>query len=115
MADTEEENKSKEESEPAEELDSIMEDVDAIGSLNGFYALNFPTSGGKVLPFVGGHIGFGFEPGDDPFVFGIFGGIKYFITDGGAIHIQPFYRRYNYSDFSDLNHYGIEFGISLFK
>jgi hypothetical protein len=91
-----------------------IEGVDAMGELNGFYALNFPREDSKILPYVGGLFGFGFESGENPLIFGVFGGLKYFITEGGAIHFQPFYRRYNYDDYHDLNYYGIEFGISLF-
>jgi len=90
-----------------------IEDIDPIGSFSGFYAFNFTREDSPVLPYIGGRFGMGFEPGDDPLIIGAFGGIKYFISEGGAIMVQPFYSRYDY-DAGGFNNFGVSFGISLF-
>lgn len=90
------------------------EGFDTFGTLSGVYTLNFPKEGGKLLPFVGGHVGFGFGTDDNPTVFGFFGGIKYFVADGAAINVGPYYRRYMFDHFDDMNEYGVQWGISLF-
>lgn len=99
------------------------ENTDAFGSISGFASYHFvPDS--TIVPFVGVHMGGGFGLStafsDNPWNYGIFGGIKGFIGNGGgAITIQPFWTRQNvHSSLTDatthIDTFGATAGISIF-
>ncbi|HLG93499.1 MAG TPA: hypothetical protein VI546_01545 [candidate division Zixibacteria bacterium] len=92
-----------------------IEGIDAFGTFGGFFSFHFPsTPESKAVPYIGGNIGLGYgDPFDNPFIFGGYGGFKLFIASGGAISIEPFYQRYNYSG-GGINNFGVRTGISLF-
>ena len=69
------------------------EGTDATGTIDGFAALHFAPDA-TVVPYLGVQIGRGFGQStafaDNPWNYGIFGGIKGFVGPSGAITVQPF-------------------------
>lgn len=100
-----------------------VENSDGFGTLSGFASYHFvPDS--TVVPFVGVQMGgsFGMSTpfSDNPWSYGIFGGIKAFIGNGGgAVTIQPFWTRQNvHNTVADttthVDNFGASAGISIF-
>lgn len=90
-----------------------VEDVDLFGALGAFGAYHFGMESETAVPFVGGQLGFGFGSGPNPFNVGAFAGIKFFLTEGGALTAQAVLQRSSSSGASFLQ-YGLNVGISIF-
>lgn len=92
-----------------------FEDVDAFGTMNALLSFHFPTSSTDTqVPFLGARIGFDYGPGENPVLYGVFGGIKVFTEGGGgAYSIQLYYTGRNDED-DTFHRYGVENGISIF-
>jgi len=98
------------------------EGTDATGTIDGFAALHFAPDA-TVVPYLGVQIGRGFGQStafaDNPWNYGIFGGIKGFVGPSGAITVQPFWTRYTTRNpvldtSTHLDHFGVSVGVSLF-
>ena len=85
-----------------------VESLDAYGSIGIFGAYHFADPLARTVPFAGAQFGSGFG-NDSGTAYGVFGGLKYFITPGGAIIPQAFIQQNG-----DLTEYGLQAGIALF-
>ena len=90
------------------------EDVDAFGTVSGFISL-YPQIKilNKAFTYIGGQFGVGYGSGENPNIFGVYAGTKIFISDGGAVTIQPYYLRHEFN-YGGFNNFGILIGISIF-
>lgn len=91
-----------------------FEDVDTFGDVGAFGAYHFGQPGSMLVPYVGAQagIGFGFDD-ENPFAFGGFAGLKYFLGRTGAISPELFLTRTSQDDFSWTS-YGVRVGVSVF-
>ncbi|HEU4436507.1 MAG TPA: hypothetical protein VFR89_03510 [candidate division Zixibacteria bacterium] len=95
-----------------------LENVDAFGTLGGFvnyYFLTAPEA--RTVPYLGGTVGMGYGSGDDPFIWGGYGGVKIFVVNnadggGGALSLEPFYQRLNF-EAGGIDNFGLRTGISV--
>lgn len=91
-----------------------FEDVDLFGDIGAFGAYHFGAMGATTVPYVGANVGFGFgNEGDNPFSYGGFGGLKFFVGPAGAVSTELFFSQTSIGD-SDFNQLGARLGVSIF-
>lgn len=91
-----------------------FEDVDTFGDVGAFGAYHFGSPGSMTVPYVGAQVGTGFGFDDsNPFTFGGFAGLKYFLGQAGAISPELFVMRSSADDFSWTS-FGLRVGVSVF-
>ncbi len=93
---------------------AAMTDSDTVGAFSGFLAVHFPSSSApQTVPYIGAQLGSGFGFDDNPTTIGLFGGVKFFVTPGAAISLQPSYISQK-TERATLNTFSIATGISLY-
>ena len=106
------------------------EGVDVNGTMGAVGAYHFGARNNSVVPFAGAQVGRGYGLHvemfgariNNPWSYGVFGGIKAFVHGGGgAFTVQPFWTRQTrsyegpgISDHVHVNTYGISTGVSIF-
>jgi hypothetical protein len=86
----------------------------SVGEVGGFGALHLGAAGAMAVPYVGAQAGTGFGPAtNNPFTFGAFGGLKYFLGQHGAISPEVFISRTSRGDL-EWTALGLRIGVAVF-
>ena len=85
------------------------------GSAGIFCEYHFPQNdSSKIIPYLGGQIGSMFADNRNNMLgFGVFNGLKIFLSKNSAISIQAFYMYFKKMSYN-RNLYGILSGVSIF-
>ncbi|MBT7808421.1 outer membrane beta-barrel protein [Candidatus Poribacteria bacterium] len=86
---------------------------DAFGAANLRLSLHFPKTDSTALPYVGVTVWRSYGLSDNEYMYGVYGGVKLFVSDGAALSVQPFITRAT-ADFGNATSLGIVSGVSLF-
>jgi hypothetical protein len=97
-----------------------LEGSDATGAAGGFVAYHFGSPASQIVPFVDVNLRRGFgDPIENPTIFGVLGGVKWFVGEGGgAIQVGPYWNHFRYSDEAlgdaSENHFGISVALNKY-
>lgn len=89
------------------------------GAYGGFATAHFPSAPeAVVVPYLGVRAGSTFNGPtkvvDAPTIYGVYGGVKAFLSPGAAVSIQPYFSRETWDDYYDIKKFGVMTGLSIF-